>query len=461
VSGNAFIQAFLSTFISVACANLAVYFFNRFQFRGKSFTLALVPLLCIMPSKIMALGIMSFGIVDGLFAIVWGHAALNIPLAFFMLYSASQIMNPHWNLIAQEFGATRWQAYKDIDLPFLKPTILSSSIIIFLLCFTSFSIPQILRTAEHHLTPDILVSQLYDAHDYVHALFYFIIRLTVLLPLCLVSIKHYGGWLEHAMIDKGHEQYSINRHSFVWIPFLVCVFFIIIAPIAMALFQLCDWNVFTFWHSMIVGSVDSILKVPVYLPIVNSILLALASGFGSVIIGYILCKSLRMIQANCIKKIIALSASAVFLLGSVGCGIVFAWLSNNSFCSKCMAAIICHIILNYPFAYRLIKAQYGSWQSEWDLSAQSFGATARDRWITLELPFLRTSFLQAFCISFGLSLTEVGAGSVLGDASGITIPMAIRLYREQGMQPGVVGLTLILLLLVFGLTLLMGRKAKA
>lgn len=453
VVGAAIIQALLSTFISIMCALPCVYFFNRFHFIGKRFFLYLVPLLCIMPSKIMALGISSLSDLDGMLAIIWGHCALNIPLAFFVIHTASQIMNPHWQLIAQELGASRWHAYKDIDFPFLRPTIFSSAIIIFLLCFTSFSLPQILGTADYHMTPDILLYQTYTGQDYWLASIYFILRLLVLLPICFLSFKHYGGWLEHAMHEKNYESYKIKKHGVWWMALLLLVGILVLGPIIAALMHTCDSKVIAFWCSIVWCGIDTTLHMPVYRVIANSVLLACASGLGSVLVGYVLCKSILWARSTIVKNFISLITGAVFLLGSVGCGILFLWIAHSSFFSTCCAAILCHIVLNYPFAYRMIKAHYGSWQPEWDLSAQSFGATAIDRWKTLELPFLRASFAKAFCISFGLSLTEVGAGSVFGDSSGITIPMAIRIYREHGMQEGVIGLTIILLMIVFALGL--------
>lgn len=444
------LQAFLSTLISILAALPCVYFFNRFSFKGKKLLLSLIPLFCIMPSKLTGLGISVLFGINGFAAIILGHCALNIPLAFYVLYSACAHLNPYWQLIARQLGADQWQAYLDIDLPFLKSAIINATILIFLLCFTSFSLPSILGAQELHMTPDILISQLYQQNQWYQASIFFVLRLIVLLPLCFFSTKSYGSsWLQDQGISAYAEFFSIKKHGWWWLVILGSIFFIVVGPLLAVLWHSLNMQVVLFWRDVIACMPDRILHLPVYQVIKNSILLAFFSGLGSIIFGYCLCFISRNIKSSMVKNTISLASSFVFLLGSVGIGILFAILSQHSFGSKFCIATLCHMILNYPFTYRIIKVHLDSWQPEWDLSAQSFGAGSRERFFTLELPFLRTAFAHAFCIAFGLSLTEVGAGSVLSSETGMTIPMAIRIYREQGAIEGVIGLSMILLGIVF------------
>jgi len=455
------VQALLSTFFSVLLALPCAYFFNRFTWQRKKVLLSTVPLLCIMPSKLTGLGITLLYGLKGFTAIILAHAALNIPFAFYLFYGAYKNMNPHWHLIAQELGATRWQAYKDIDVPFLRSTILSAGVIIFLLCFTSFSLPQILGSAQYHMTPDILMSEYYQHEEYWMSGVYGLLRLVVLLPLCfLTSRPQNNGWLAHAMIQKRDEEYCVARHGAGWLLLFFGVGVLTLGPLLAVLLNTIDHKVFAFFCAFFSAEPNAILQMPCYRVVINSVLLAAASSIAAVFFGYVLCKALQVLKSSVIKGILVLMTSGIFIVGSVGCGILFAQLAHITYFSKFSIAVVCHLVLNYPFAYRIIKAHLGSWQSEWDLSAQSFGATSFDRVRTLELPFLRASLIQALYIGFGLSLTEVGAGSVLKNDASMTIAGAIRLLRAHGQMDAVIGLTIILLLLVFGFTFLVGMNHK-
>jgi thiamine transport system permease protein len=443
---SALLQALVSTIISVFFGLILAYFFDRFSFKLKSFFLAIAPLLCIMPSKLTALGIQLGLKGSGIWAIIFGHCALNIPFAFYIFYGTYQNYNSHWRLIAKEYGASSWQSYKDIDLIFLYPTIISTSSIIFLLCFTSFSLPLVLGTEGWHMTPDILISQLYTQGNYDHALYYFIMRLMVILPLCCAIKKETVRWFNTN--PKIYEKFYLRFHGVMWPIVLTCISIIVLGPLLCVLWYSVDSKVLLFLYAVAAGSIDIVLSVPLYRVIYNSILLAMVSSVGAVLLGYMCAKALEY-DGIILRRVILLCSSALFILGSVGCGILFSMIAHCTLLSRFFIVAVCHAILNYPFAYRLIQAHFHSWQSEWDLSAQSFGASIIDRLFTLGFPYLKKAFAQAFCISFGLSLTEVGAGSILHDATGITIPMAIKMYREQGCMEGVIGLSIILLGIVF------------
>jgi len=453
------LQALLSTTISIVLALPLAHFLYRFDMMGKKYFLALLPLLCIMPCKLAALGtLLSFNL-TGLPGILLAHCALNIPFALYLLLATYNTFDSTWEKSAQQLGASNWQTYKTIYLPFLKPTIQSSAIIIFLLCFSSFSIPLLLGTHEYHLTPDIKISQLYTTDNAWTATLYFLMRLAIIMPLCITYMNTTARWANtwRDSQQRTTETYNPWLHGYHWLLYCVAPLIIILTPFTALLYAIYKENVFSFFKKIIVGNNDLLLNVPIHTPIINSILLGAVSGIGSVILGFIFYKLLYVIQHAHVKKALAIVISFSFIIGSVGCGIIASWFIRSSIFSAFTIAAACHMLLNFPFAYRVIKTQMIGWQPEWELLASNFGATRAYRLKTLDWPFLRSSLYQAFCITFGLSLTEVGAGSIFGNTTGITIPMAIHMYREHNFMPGVMGLSLLLLLCVFLLAYAINR----
>ncbi|MCX5922179.1 MAG: ABC transporter permease subunit [Candidatus Dependentiae bacterium] len=439
-------QALCSTILSLGIAVPLAHFFYRFNFFGKHFWLSLVPLLCIMPTKLVGLAISKFYGLQGFFGIILGHGMLNIPFCFYLLQGTYAKFDHRWDLVAQQHGASPWQCYSDIYLPFLRPTIIAAASIIFVLCFSSVALPMVLGVAMHHMTPDVTIANLYHTDDWYGAGFFFVIRLLVVLPISMVETHGAkSAWLSHDSMAYASVQYKPRKHGYGWLLLCLTAVVLTIGPLCALLVAMANGAVANFLRQIFVGDVDLILGVPVYRVIFNSLFLALVSSGGAVIVGLVLCEIMQRVQHSTSKKLVALCTMLPCLVGSVGCGIFFVWIARAPVLSMAMVAVLCHMVLNYPFTYRIVKAHMVGWQSEWELTARSFGATRLQRWQTLELPFLRGALWQAFYIAFGLSLTEVGAGSVLGGAAGITLPMAIKIYREHGVMDGVMGLSFVVL----------------
>jgi len=151
------LQAGASTFISVVLALPLVHFFARYTFWGKKFLLSLVAFFCIMPTKVCALSVKLFYGMNGLPGIISAHVLLNVPLACYLLYTAYQKIDWLTMWVAADLGASSWHQYKDIILVQIKPALVVTSLTIFLLCFSSFSIPCMLGTPFYHYTPDVML----------------------------------------------------------------------------------------------------------------------------------------------------------------------------------------------------------------------------------------------------------------------------------------------------------------
>jgi len=445
------LQALASTALSIVLALPLAHFLYRFDFAFKRFFIALLPLLCIMPCKLAALGTMASFNFTGLIGIIAAHCALNIPFALYLLLAHYNRSDSTWEKIARQLGASTWQVYKDIYLPLLKPTIQSASIIIFLLCFSSFSIPLLLGTHEYHMTLDIKISQLYTSNEGWSALLYFLMRLAVVVPLSMTYMHNATAWapIKHNNQPKCTERYTPGIHGYGWLLYCVAPLVMIIIPFVALMHTMLNENLFHFFAQVINGDNDPFLHIALYIVMRNSIVLACASAIGSVIVGFMAYTFFYATSHTRTKKTVATLATLPFILGNAGCGIITAWLLASPTMPPFVIATVCHIVLNFPFAYRIMTTQRTGWHHEWTLLAQNFGATRWDQLTTLDWPFLRIAMYQAFCISFGLSLTEVGAVSILSGTTGMTMSAAIHTYRQHNFMPGVMGLSLLLLLFVF------------
>jgi len=450
VCAYSIVQAFISTFLALLLALPLAHFFYRFNFFGKTFFIALASMLCIMPTKLVVICIQSFYGATGLTGIVLAHLMLNVPFSLYIINGTYQKIDGTLLWLAADSGASSWQSYRDIIFPLLRPTIISVALLLFLLHFASFSIPLLLGGALYHNTPEIMMYKMHsDGNNFMMFVFW-LVRLAIVIPL---FFAHNIFSTQKAKISSipnpvRKVDYSPFSYSIWWPVYGLFVAVIILGPLVALLVRAFDAKVFAFFSSIFSAIADPVLGVSVYRVIFNSLLLAIVSGVGSVLVSFIIAVLECNIKSKIGRTIVSLLTVIAFFIGTVGVGVIFAYLSYGKFISSFFIGVLCHILLNYAFAYRIIRAQMVLYHPDLHKSAQTYGATYRKAIYTVALPFVLPSLLRAFCVSFGLSLTEVGAGTVLQGKIGLTMPMAIRMYRKAGSQESVIGLSLILLFLV-------------
>jgi len=454
------LQAFVSTFLSLLFALPIAHFFYRFHFFGKTLFIALASMLCIMPTKLVVLCINLFYGASGFTGIILAHLMLNVPFTLYIINSTYEKLDTTLIWLAADSGASSWRCYKDIIFPLIRPTVISIALLLFLLHFASFSIPLLLGGDLHHNTPEIMMYKMHSEGNGVLALIFWIVRLAVIIPLFLTHNKFSTQKAKVSSIPNPipKANYSPFSHSVWWLVYCAFVVIMILGPLVALVARSCDAKVFAFFSSIFSFVTDPVLGVAIYRVIVNSLLLAIVSGIGSVLISFLICTIEFKVKNRVGQTIVSLLTVVAFFIGTIGVGIIFAYLSYGKFISSFFIGVLCHIILNYAFAYRIIRAQMVLYHPDIHRSAQTFGATFKKAIWTVTLPFVLPSLLRAFCVSFGLSLTEVGAGTVLQGKIGLTMPMAIRMYRKCGNQESVIGLSLILLVLVLFVTYLFSYK---
>lgn len=489
VFAGATLQSCISTIVCLCGGVPFAHLFYRYEFPCRRFLLACAPFFFIMPSRIAALAIQSLYGCTGLTGIVATHFFLNMPFVFFVVTMAYRSSDYTVQLAARDLGATRWRGYKDIILPYLMPSIISTASVVAILCFSSHTIPRIFGHELYHVTPDIMLADAYQKNEYTLSCVYALMRLCIVVPISLVQTPS-QQYRSSAPYRRQRLSGSSWQHCF-WVLFLIIMIWNMYAPLIALLATCINQSVFTFWHAVCGGSYDSVLGCTVRHAILMSLVIAVVSSCLALGISMVLClvqlyakqshtrqakqnsarKTLsdsnfqwvgekaqclhkghesilisfqkRLTQESFLSTCITISTALPFLLGGVGCGIVCLWIAQHTNTSSMLLAIGCHTAFNYPYAYRILYARYQQYDSAWTLSAMSLGATPWQAFWTIELPFLAQAMWRTLCITAGLSLVEVGAEGILAHKSVMTMPIAIRIYREHGMHDQVLGLSLI------------------
>jgi len=200
-------------------------------------------------------------------------------------------------------------------------------------------------------------------------------------------------------------------------------------------------GIITYWQHVWTGVHDPHLAVPAWHAMYYSIIIASMSSFIALGLGYALCTAHK--HPAIVHAILALP----FFIGPIGCTIAFDALAHNTWLCGLPALTISHALLNYPYAYYILKPPYEQCNQELVTTAQTYGARRWYIFTTITLPFLWPALCTAYSLSFNLSITEVGATTMTCEP--LTMACAIKLYKKTTYDAGNIGMTCIVCLIAW------------
>ncbi|MBA2327907.1 MAG: iron ABC transporter permease, partial [Actinobacteria bacterium] len=147
-------QAALSTVLTVLVALPGAYVLARYDFPGRRLLWAAVTVPFVLPTVVVGsafrglleddgpLG--ALGLEQSLAAILIAHVFFNYAVVVRTVGGLWSHLDPRQEEAARVLGASRWQAFRAVTLPALRPAIAAAASIVFLFTFTSFGVILIL-----------------------------------------------------------------------------------------------------------------------------------------------------------------------------------------------------------------------------------------------------------------------------------------------------------------------------
>src|SRR5215216_5608495 len=151
-----FYQATLSTILTLLLGLPSAYLFARYEFRGKSLLHALTAVPFMLPTVVVASGfsallgprglihhffpLFNFQFTGTLTGIVIAHVFYNTTIIIRVVGNALSSLDPKLEQAARSLGANPFRVWWNVTLPLLRPSLLASSLLVFLFDFTSFGV---------------------------------------------------------------------------------------------------------------------------------------------------------------------------------------------------------------------------------------------------------------------------------------------------------------------------------
>jgi len=467
-AGFTFLQAGLSTVLTVILGLPAAYLFGRFNFTGKNALRIASTLPFILPTVVVAAGFNALiglkgwlnlalmgilgasepliNIQNSLAAILLAHVFYNTSIVIRVVSSALAQFDRKLEDAAQTLGASPWKTFAKITLPLLMPSILSAVLLVFLFDFTSFGV--ILMMGGPRFTT-------LEVEIYIQTMQFLNLPLAGILSLIQLGITMLVTFLLMRMGDGGIgvpvmprlQQESLRNPVRGWEKVFTSIMVILllsllISPIVSLVFR--SFSVaapaigeglvekmhlsLNYYRELFINRQQSLFYVPPIGAVLNSLRFAGTSALISLSLGLMLAyglvsgKNLRWIN---LLMMLPLGTSAVTL----GLGFFTAF-SGGVGLQKWVGLLIplAHALISLPFILRVVQPALRSIPVNLKLAAQSLGAKPLDVWRFVELPIIWRALMTAAVYAFTISLGEFGATSFLSRPDTPTMPVAIFRY---------------------------------
>jgi len=147
---NSLTIAVTSTLISTILGALTAVLLWRFRFPGKAAYEGAMALPIVIPEICMGVAMMAFFTRIGwpsslpwplsLSAITIAHIAFSFPFVAVIVQARLTHFNRDWEDAAKDLGASEWQTFRDILLPFMRPGLIAGALLAFALSLDDFVI---------------------------------------------------------------------------------------------------------------------------------------------------------------------------------------------------------------------------------------------------------------------------------------------------------------------------------
>lgn len=464
-------QALLSTFLTLLVGLPSAYLFTYFRFPFKSILRGMTTLPFILPTVVAAAAINALygprgwinlawmaltggttpaiDIVNSLTAILLAHVFYNTAVVIRVTGSAWEKLDTRLGDAARIMGASPFEAFRQVTLPLLLPSILASSVLVFLFDFTSFGVILMLGGPGFSTLETEVYYQALQRLNLPMASIISIIQL-----ICTITI----GLLYNRVTRSTNVPLVPRMRSAGWVGMttwrkkilvgmlmtgLIILFVLPVISLATRSVARLEAErgqrtdvrygvTFDYYRELFINRRQSIFYVPPIEAAVNSLVYAGETVVISGVLGMLAALAQR--QRNRITRLmdallmLPLGTSAVTL----GLGYILVFnrppLDIRSFP---LFIPIAHSLVAMPFVIRTISPALASIPDSLRHAAATLGAAPFRVWLEIDWPIIARSAMVAAIFSFTISLGEFGATSFLSRPEMPTLPVAIFRFLSQ------------------------------
>jgi thiamine transport system permease protein len=441
-------QAAASTALTLIIALPGAYVLARFRFPGRRLLRAAVTIPFVLPTVVVGTAFLALLGPGGplgvdlrrtVWAILIAHVFYNYAVVVRTVGSFWERIDPSIEDAARVLGASRWQAFRTVTLPLLRPAIASAASIVFLFTLTSFGVILILGGLRHSTI---------EVEIWRQAV---LLNSPIAPALAIVQLVAVGLllWAYSRYQERRAVQFQLasvrvaarrpsTRSAKAFIAANVMAMAILLgSPLMVLIYRsLRSAGRFTFEHYGDIGDLpgSGVLLVSPTEAVGNSLRFALTAMIIAVIIGMLAAsvvayRSGRLSRGFDALLMLPLGTSAV----TIGYGFLVALGRPIDLRTSFWIIPLAHALVAVPFVVRTAVPLMRSVRHRLREAAAVLGAGPGRVWREVDLPIVRRAALVGAAFALAISLGEFGATSFIARPNAPTLPIAI--FRLLG-QPG-------------------------
>ena len=440
--GQALLSALLSLFFGVLLARAFYYV----EFVGKAFLLKIMSLTFVLPVLVAIFGLIGIygasgwiaqilhffdrtwtGSIYGLSGILIAHLFFNIPLATKLFLQSLESIPYEQHQLAAQLNIRGWRFVRLVEWYALCRQILPTFSLIFMLCFTSFTVVLTLGGGPQYTTLETAIYQaILFEFDLPKAAIFALLQFVFCLLLFMFSSLF--NTTSQTTLTSPYRWLDAPKSAVkIFHVFLLGVFVcFMLSPLLNILFSaLTSGKWLTAWHN------PQLWKALTY-----SLTIAPASALLALLMAVTLLLLSRRLQwlyyvrtAQFILNAGMVILAIPILVLAMG---LFLLLRDVDFSNAHLFAIVvaCNALSAMPFVLRILTEPFNNNMLYYERLCNSLGIVGWQRFRLIEWHALRTPINYALALAFALSLGDFTAIALFGNQEFTSLPHL--LYQQLG-----------------------------
>ncbi len=447
VTKFSFYQALLSTLLSVGLAIPVAHALSRRDFRAKSILLKLFSSTLVLPVLVGVFGLLAIygnsGVlarfcqafdgslpfsIYGLNGILLAHVFFNLPYAARLLLYSLESIPVEQHQLSAHLGMSHWNKFRYIEWPRLRQQLPHVCGLVFMLCFTSFATVMALGGGPKATTIELAIYQAIKFDFDLQAGAILAIWQMLLCGLLSLLIMRFSKpvKLDFIPIEKVFPVFQDNVKAKSWDLFWIFIAVLLVVPplivVAVSGFNTQLITVFSdsiFWHSLISSLTIACL----------SAVLALGTGFTILVSSRFWRLQGRRKWADSIELTGSIILVTPGLVISVGLFLLIRKYAN-AFDYAFIIVVLVNAMMALPYIIKSLSQPMLQIEKQYQMIMASLGMQGISRYRLVEWQALRGPIINAFVISFMLSMGDLSAIALFGNQNFSTLPLY--LYQLLG-----------------------------
>jgi iron(III) transport system permease protein len=377
---------------------------------------------------------------------IWALSSHYFPLAYLTLGPALRVLDVRMEEAALVSGARYWQVMPKITLPLLRPAILSTVLLLFMLGMSSYEVPRLIGRPARI---DVFTTDIQAATHSAPPEFGIASALSfTLLFICVIAVFFYRRTTRNAeafatITGKGYSPTRIQLRHWRW-PVAIAIGLMFAISLGLPLLTLV-WQSFhrnlaqPFIGSTSAASLENyqfILHYPIFLGAVKtSVLLGVMAATLIVAITFVM----AWIALRAVPRAGWVLDSLAFMPISIphviiGASVLFAYLMLPiPVYNTIWILLIAYVTMYLPYGMRFVSSGLTQIHKELEESAEVSGARFRQVFIRILLPLLLPVLLAAWIYVFVLAVRELSASVFLvGPGTHVLGTISLTMWEEGG-----------------------------